>query len=122
MAKRILFLGLRPDLIQQIREQFDRPGLEVVSGSTLEDLRAALAAGDIDHVFLGGGLDIATRALAVQTVFQLSDRATVHMKDQLSGPQGYVPFAAAVLQGVLEYEPQSSPDAILRAAKPETGN
>ena len=117
MARRILILGLKPGLVEEFRAELRRPGFEVVSGSDLTDLRAAFADGDIDHVFLGGGLDISTRAEAVEIIFGLSDLATVHMKDQLSGPQGFVPFVKAVLNGIAEYEPQPSTDAVLRAPR-----
>jgi hypothetical protein len=53
----------------------------------------------------------------VREVFALSDRATVHMKDQMSGPEGFVPFARAVLTGLADYEPQPSPNAVLRAQR-----
>ena len=54
----------------------------------------------------------------VRAVFQSSDRATVHMKDQMSGPEGFLPFARAVLGGLGGYEPRESPNAILRARRP----
>jgi hypothetical protein len=56
----------------------------------------------------------------VRAVFQSSDRATVHMKDQMSGPEGFLPFARAVLVG-LGYQPGKSPNAILRARRPGSG-
>ena len=115
MAKRVLVLGLRPDLIEAFRRELTGPGLELVSGSDIADLHAAFAAGDVDHVILGGGLDIETRLSAVRIVFELSDRATVHMKDQLSGPEGFVPFAIALVHGLANYEPRLSPNATLRA-------
>jgi hypothetical protein len=39
------------------------------------------------------------------------------MKDQLSGPEGFVPFAQAVLRGLADYEPKRSPNAFLRAER-----
>jgi hypothetical protein len=41
------------------------------------------------------------------------------MKDQMSGPEGFVPFAQAVLRGLAEYEPKRSPNAVLRAQRPD---
>jgi hypothetical protein len=83
----------------------------------VDDVRAALAQGDIDHVIVGGGLDLGIRLEVVKEVFQSSDKATVHLKDHLSGPEGFVPFARSVLQGLNDYEPQESPGAILRAQR-----
>jgi hypothetical protein len=67
---------------------------------------------------MGGGLDLETRLEVVREVFRSSDRATVHLKDHLSGPEGFLPFARSVLLGLKGYEPQASPKAILRAQRP----
>jgi hypothetical protein len=115
MSKRVLLLGLSPDLMAAFRQQLDTADLELLAGNDVDDVRAAFAQGDIDHVILGGGLDLSTRLDAVREVFQSSDKATVHMKDHRSGPDGYVPFAVAVLQGLSGYEPRESAQAILRA-------
>ena len=117
MAMRVLILGLRPALVENFRRELDLPDGELLTGTDLDDLRAAFVDKDVDHVILGGGLDVATRADAVREVFGLSDRATVHMKDQLSGPEGFVPFARALLRGLAEYEPKPSPNAVLRAQR-----
>jgi hypothetical protein len=117
MAKRLLILGLRPDLVQQFEDQLGELAWDIVSGSTLDDLRSHLTTSEIDHIILGGGLDIATRASAVQLVFELSDRATIHMKDQMSGPEGFVPFVKAIVHGLSTYEPRLSAQANLRARR-----
>jgi hypothetical protein len=104
-ATRLLILGLRPALVVDFRLELGRiEDVELVTGSDLDGLGAAFALEDVDHVLLGGGLDVATRPEGVREVFRLSDRATVHMKDQLSGPEGFVPFARAVLRGLADYE------------------
>jgi hypothetical protein len=64
---------------------------------------------------MGGGLEI--RLEVVREVFQSSDRATVHLKDHLSGPEGFLPFVRSVLRGLQDYAPQESPRAILRARR-----
>jgi hypothetical protein len=119
MPTRVLILGLRPALVENFRLELGQEDVELATGTDLEGLRAAFADEDVDHVILGGGLDIATRADAVQEVFRLSDKATVHMKDQMSGPEGFVPFARAVLRGLADYEPTPSPNAVLRAPRPD---
>jgi hypothetical protein len=78
----------------------------------------AFGRADIDHVIVGGGLDLEARAAMVREVFQASDRATVHMKDQMSGPEGFLPLARAVLAGLGGYEPRQSPNTVLRAGRP----
>jgi len=106
-------------LMENFRWELDGEDVELFAGTDLHGLRAVLVDEDVDHVIVGGGLDIATRAEAVREVFRLSDRATVHMKDQLSGPEGFVPFVRALLRGLADYEPKPSPNAILRAERPD---
>lgn len=115
MAKRVLLVGLRPNLVEGFRQQLDLSHVEFDGASDVDDVAAAFARTDFDHVFLGGGLDLSVRLAAIQLVFESSDKATVHLKDHLSGPEGFVPFARAVLHGLAEYEPRESPQAILRA-------
>jgi hypothetical protein len=115
----VLILGLRPALVENFRRELDREDVELLTGTDLDGLRTAFVDTDVDHVILGGGLDVATRAEAVREVFRLSDKATVHMKDHLSGPEGFVPFARAVLRGLADYEPKPSPNAGLRAQRPD---
>ncbi len=57
------------------------------------------------------GLALADRLAAVTAVFSASDRATVHMKEHMSGPEGFVPFVRAVLRGLDHYEPVLSANA-----------
>ena len=117
MPTRVLILGLRPALVENFQRELGQEDMDLLTGTDLDGLRAAFLDNDVDHVILGGGLDIATRADAVQEVFRLSDKATVHMKDQMSGPEGFVPFARAVLRGLADYEPKPSPNAVLRAGR-----
>jgi hypothetical protein len=119
MTKRVLLLGLRPNLVEEFRQQLDMPGLELLAGTGVDDVRRAFSDADIDHVILGGGLDLDVRMAAVQEVFHSSDTATVHLKDHLSGPEGFVPFARSVLQGLSDYAPRESPNAVLRAQRSE---
>jgi hypothetical protein len=79
-----------------------------------------LRQAEVDHVIIGGGLDIETRAELVREVFYSSDRATVHMKDQMSGPEGFLPFVRAVLAGLAGYAPSQSSQAVLRAQHPSS--
>ena len=118
MAKTVLLLGVRADLLQTVERELRTPGVEFVGGTGVADVEPAFGQADIDHVIIGGGLDLEARAAMVRVIFQASDRATVHMKDQMSGPEGFPPFVRAVLAGLAGYEPRESPDAILRARRP----
>ena len=117
MPTRLLILGLRPELVENFRRKLSQEEVELSTGTDLDGLRAAFIDKDVDHVILGGGLDIAARADAVREVFPLSDKATVHMKDQLSGPEDFVPFARALLRGLAAYEPKPSSNAVLRGGR-----
>lgn len=118
MTKRILLLGVKATVVDDVRQQLHLPDVELFAGSGIDDVRAAFAQADVDHVIMGGGLDLETRLAVVREVFQSSDRATVHLKDHLSGPEGFLPFVRAVLVGLNDYAPQPSPQAILRAQRP----
>jgi len=117
VTRRVLILGLMPGLLDDFRRQLDVPDVELVGGTGVDDVRSAFVQGDLDHVIMGGGLNLQTRLEVVREVFQSSDKATVHLKDHLSGPEGFVPFARSVLRGLSDYEPRPSPRAILRAQR-----
>jgi hypothetical protein len=116
--KKVLLVGLMPNLVEEFRKELDLPNVELLAGTGVDDIRAAFAQTNIDHVFLGGGLDLDVRAQAIGAVFESSDNATFHLKDAMSGPEGFVPFARAVLRGLDGYELHASPRAILRARRP----
>ena len=96
----VLLLGLRGIVVEEARAQVQMPDVELYGGGSIEDMRAVFAQTQIDHVIMGGGLDIEIRLAIVREVFQLSDSTTVHMKDIQTGPQGFFPFVRAVLEGV----------------------
>ena len=120
MTKTVLLLGVRADVLDAVKHELQTPGIEFLSGSGEAAVDSAFRQADTDHVIIGGGLDLEARAAMVRQVFQSSDRATVHMKDQMSGPEGFLPFVRAVLGGISSYEPAESPDAILRAGRPRS--
>jgi hypothetical protein len=122
VTKRILLLGVKATLLDDVRQQVQMPDVELLAGTAMDDVRSAFAHADLDHVIVGGGLDLETRLEMVREVFQSSDRATVHLKDHRSGPEGFLPFVRAVLVGLQDYEPQESPQAVLRAQRPDPGS
>jgi hypothetical protein len=119
MTKRILLLGVMAAVLEDVQQQLQKPDIELLSGTGVDDVRSAFGQRDINHVIVGGGIDLETRLEMVREVFQSSDRATVHMKDQMSGPEGFLPFVRSMLLGLDDYEPQKSPRAILRARHPD---
>jgi hypothetical protein len=114
MVKKVLVVGLVPALVEQFRSRLDLPGVEVVGVAGVDRVRAVLDEGDVDHVVLGGGMDLDTRLDMVRVVFESSARATVHLKDHRSGPEGFVPFVRALVGGLEGFVPDESPNAVLR--------
>jgi hypothetical protein len=117
MARKVFLAGLKPSLMDQFRERLDMPDFELFIGTGVDEVRATLAKEEIDHVILGGGLSLEARLEMIQAVYESSDRATLHMKDHRSGPEGFVPFVRAVLSGLRDYQPTESANAILRAQR-----
>jgi hypothetical protein len=100
MTKNILLLGRTAIVIGDAQQQLCMPDIQLFGGTGIEDVRSTFAQANIDHVFMGAGIDLETRLQIVREIFQLSDTTTVHMKDRASGPQGFLPFVRAVLRGL----------------------
>ncbi len=121
MTKRILLLGVQQSALDDARQQLQLPDVELLAGHGVDDVRAAFAHADLDHIFLGGGLDLETRLAVVREIFESSDHATVHFKDHLSGPEALVPFVRSVLVGLKDYAPPASPRVPIQARHPWLG-
>ena len=107
MARTVLILGRDEAVVGAARTQLAHPDIRVLSGLGLEDLRSTLATTQIDHVIIGGALDLATRLQMVREVFQLNRATTVHLKDGPSGAEGFLPFCRSVLDGMSKYKIQT---------------
>ena len=94
----VLLVGRTPAVIDDLLEQIDAPAVTFHTGSSFEDVAAHLERTLMDHVILGGGLDLETRLRIVRSVFDRSTSTTVHMNSP-SGPDSYLPFVRAVLRG-----------------------
>ena len=75
-----------------------------IGGAGIDDVRSAFAQQTIDHVILGAGIDIEKRLEIIREVFLLSATTTVHMKDQASGPRGFLPFVRALVVALSDDE------------------
>jgi hypothetical protein len=78
--------------------------VRLIGGTNLDDVQAAFAQTRIDHVIMGAGIDLEARLEIIREIFQRSDTTTVHMKDRATGPDGFLPFIAAVLRGLDDYQ------------------
>jgi len=99
----VLLLGLKGIVVEDAERQLDLSGIKLFTGTGLDDLRAAFAEAEIDHVVMGAGIDLETRLALVREVFQLSEKTTVHLKDRASGPTAFLAFARSVLSGLRGY-------------------
>jgi len=102
MTKNVLLLGLRGIVVDDVKDKLHVPDTQLFGGGSIEDVRSTFAQTKIDHVIMGAGIELETRLDIVREIFKLSDTITVHMKDYATGPQGFLPFVQAVLNGVLE--------------------
>ena len=101
-TRTVLILGRRHSVVDDAEHQLelDLPGIQLLEGTGIDDVRAAFAQTKIDHVVMGAGIDLETRLQIIREIFQASDTTTVHMKDRASGPEGFLPFIRSVLRGL----------------------
>ena len=104
MPKTVLLLGRTGVVVEEVERRLGLPDIQLIGGSGIEDVRAAFARADVDHVIMGAGIDLETRLEIVREIFQSSEKTTVHLKDRVTGPEGFLPFVRSVLRGVREYE------------------
>lgn len=97
MPKNILLLGRKGVVVDDAKAQIDDPNVKIYGGTCLEDVQAVFAESQIDHVFMGAGIEIKKRLEIVKEIFSLSQATTVHLKDTASAPAGFLPFVKKVL-------------------------
>jgi hypothetical protein len=103
-SKRVLLLGLTGVVVEDVRRTLHVPDVELLGGTGIEDVRSAFAAGAVDHVIMGAGIDLDTRLEIIRRIFETSDTTTVHLKDRISGKQGFPVFVTSVLRGLDDYQ------------------
>src|SRR6188472_981616 len=92
-AMQILLVGRTRAVIDEITEALNPPGVAFQAATTLDKADDILASTAVDHVIVGGGLELETRMEIVRHVFETSTSTTVHMNSP-SGPESYLPFVA----------------------------
>ena len=98
----VLVLGRLGSVVDDAMRDLRVPGVEILTGTGLDDVRAAFAGDPPDHVVMGAGLDLEVRLAIVREVFTRSATTTVHLKDVASGPAGLLPFTRGVVRGLVE--------------------
>ncbi len=110
MAKKtILILGREGISVEKAEQTIDDPDVTIFAGTNIDDVKQMLeqvekGGGNIDHVFMGAGIDIEKRLDIIRLVFEMNAKTTVHLKDRTSGPGGMLPFTKATLEGLKGYE------------------
>ena len=98
--KNVLLLGRTGIVLDDVKEQLDVSDVELFAGTSLDDVREAFEANQIDTVVMGAGLDLELRVRIIEAIFDASQTTTVHMKDFASGPGGMLPFVNGILKGL----------------------
>lgn len=100
--KTVLLLGRTGIVVDDVRAHISVSDVNLLAGTSLEDVQAAFDSNAIDIVIMGAGIDIETRLSIIRHIFDVSSNTTVHMKDWNSGPKGMLPFVDGVLKGLIE--------------------
>ena len=99
--KNVLLLARKGVDLAEVQALVDTAKVTLFAGTSFADARRVLEEVPIDVVIMGAGLDLDVRLSIVRHVFVRNSGTSVHMKDRDSGPQGMLPFVAAVLRGLL---------------------
>lgn len=69
MPATILIVGRTPAVIDDVIDSLEPQDFSFLTGSTLKDVVDAFAINSIDHVILGGGIDLDERLEIVRRIF-----------------------------------------------------
>ena len=99
MPKRLLLIGRTGVVLENARKYIEDPDMELYSATDIDGVRSVFAQSNIDHVFMGAGIELEQRLNIVREVFTTSQTTSIHLKDATSGPQGFLAFVRSVLAG-----------------------
>ena len=100
--KKILLVGRNRWVVDGAKQRLDSESLTVLGALSVDEVQDMLTHHDVDHVFIGPGLDLDMRLEAIRVIFSRSDYTTVHMKDHSTGPEGGVQFVESILRALSE--------------------
>ena len=72
-TRTVLLPGRRGFVMDDVARQLDIPGVQLIGGTGIDDVRSAFAQTNIDHVIMGAGIDLETR---LQIIRRSSSPAT----------------------------------------------
>lgn len=97
-TRKVILLGREQKNLDKGLESITVSEVECITCTSLESLADALQDQGVDTAILGAGLSINVRLEAIRMIYEASDKISVHMKERVSGPEGFGPFANRVLQ------------------------
>lgn len=99
---KILLIGRNQWVVDGAKKELDSESLTVLGALSIDDVRKVLRHNDIDHAFIGPGLDLDVRLECVRAIVTHSSYTTVHLKDHSTGPEGGLRFVKGVLTGLAD--------------------
>ena len=95
--KNCLLVGLGGIIIEEVKNQVAAKNINLFGGGSLQDVKVVFGLHAVDIVIIGAGLPLNDRLEIVRYIFETSNTTSVHMKDRISGPEGFLPFVNQVL-------------------------
>lgn len=103
MAKKILILGIDAAALEQTKAAVSSwSSIQAYTGKSLQNFREIFSEndGEIDYVFLGGGLPLADRLTIVEETVKGNRSASIFMKDAATGATGFAPWTRSIIDGL----------------------
>ena len=94
----VLLVGRTRMVIDAVHDQLDVKSVNLLAATNLEEVKEAFNRTTIDKVIMGAGIELEARLGIVRHAFEASRTTTVHLKDELYGPKGFIPFVNSILR------------------------
>lgn len=92
-------MGRTRPVLDDVIRSLEFADADFAAASTFDEVTNVLDQAGVDHVIVGGGIDLETRLRIIRLVFESSRSTTVHLNSS-SGPESYPPFVRSVLRGL----------------------
>lgn len=99
----ILVTGRQQQVGDAVAQELDLPDTTVHVATSKHDVARTMDEVGVAHVFIGPGLDVATRLDIVAEVLLHSDTASIHLKDTSRGPEGAYDFVRGIVMGLRDH-------------------
>ena len=99
-----MLIGRNQWVIDAAIEALESPAIKVYGALNAKETVAVLNKIEINHAFVGPGLELNIRLKIIRSIFTISSFTTVHLKDHSTGPEGALNFVRGILKGLDEIE------------------